>query len=31
VARRIVELHGGTLAVHDNPGGGAIFRVEIPR
>jgi two-component system sensor histidine kinase HydH len=31
VARRIVELHGGTLTAHDNPGGGAVFRVEIPR
>jgi two-component system sensor histidine kinase HydH len=31
VARRIVELHGGTLTIHDNPGGGAVFRVAIPR
>ena len=30
VARRIVELHGGRLAVQDAPGGGALFRVEIP-
>ncbi len=30
VARRVVELHGGTLAVHDSPEGGALFRAEIP-
>jgi two-component system sensor histidine kinase HydH len=30
VARRIVEQHGGTLTVHDAPGGGALFRVSIP-
>jgi two-component system sensor histidine kinase HydH len=30
VARRIVELHGGTLAVHATPEGGALFRAEIP-
>jgi len=31
VARRIVELHGGTLSVADPPEGGALFRVTIPR
>jgi signal transduction histidine kinase len=31
VARRIVELHGGTIAVRDRSGGGAVFRVEVPR
>jgi two-component system sensor histidine kinase HydH len=30
VARRIVELHGGRLTVEDAPGGGALFRIEIP-
>jgi two-component system sensor histidine kinase HydH len=30
VARRVVEAHGGTISVGDAPGGGAIFRVEIP-
>jgi two-component system, NtrC family, sensor histidine kinase HydH len=30
VARRVVELHGGTLAVHESPHGGALFRAEIP-
>ena len=30
IARRVVELHGGTIAVDDAPGGGALFRVEIP-
>ena len=30
VARRVVELHEGTLAVHESPNGGALFRAEIP-
>jgi len=30
VARRVVEAHGGTLEVMENPGGGALFRLEIP-
>ncbi|HVK84818.1 MAG TPA: HAMP domain-containing sensor histidine kinase [Kofleriaceae bacterium] len=30
VARRVVELHGGTLAVLSSPRGGAVFRAEIP-
>ncbi|MDX2170191.1 MAG: ATP-binding protein, partial [Deltaproteobacteria bacterium] len=31
VARRIVELHGGSIAVGNPPGGGAEFQVRIPR
>lgn len=31
VAKRIVELHGGTLAAENATGGGAVFRIEIPR
>jgi two-component system, NtrC family, sensor histidine kinase HydH len=34
IVRRVVELHHGTVAVHaipGNPGGGAVFRVEIPQ
>ena len=31
VARRVVELHGGSLSVDDAPGGGACFRLRIPR
>ncbi|NVB39697.1 hypothetical protein G6O69_17775 [Pseudenhygromyxa sp. WMMC2535] len=31
MARRIVELHGGTIRVDDHPEGGARFVVEIPR
>jgi two-component system sensor histidine kinase HydH len=31
VSRRIVELHGGTIVVEENPGGGALFRVTIPQ
>lgn len=30
VARRVVELHGGTLTVHSSPHGGALFRAQIP-
>ena len=30
VARRIVEMHGGRIEAADAPGGGAIFRVELP-
>jgi signal transduction histidine kinase len=30
IARRIVELHGGTIRVDAAPGGGALFRIEIP-
>jgi two-component system sensor histidine kinase HydH len=30
VVRRVVEQHGGTIAVLANPGGGALFRAEIP-
>lgn len=28
---RIVQMHGGTLTAADDPGGGACFRVAIPR
>ena len=28
--RRIVELHGGSVAVDDNPGGGTIFKFLLP-
>jgi two-component system sensor histidine kinase HydH len=31
VARRVVEAHGGTIEVRDREGGGAEFRVGIPR
>ena len=30
IAKRLVELHRGTIAVYDAPGGGARFRIEIP-
>ena len=30
VARRVIEQHGGTIVVLKNPGGGALFRAEIP-
>jgi two-component system sensor histidine kinase HydH len=30
IVRRVVELHHGTIAVYPNPGGGALFRAEIP-
>jgi two-component system sensor histidine kinase HydH len=31
IARRIVVLHGGTIEVGDDPAGGAVFRISIPR
>lgn len=31
VARRIVEMHGGTLTAADHPQGGALFEVSLPR
>ncbi len=31
VARRIVELHGGTLTPANHPQGGAVFRAAIPQ
>jgi PAS domain S-box-containing protein len=31
IARRIVELHGGTLTAHSEPGSGSTFRLTIPR
>lgn len=31
IVKRIVELHKGKVWVEDNPGGGSIFYVEIPK
>ena len=30
VSRKIVQEHHGDLTVHDNVGGGALFRIELP-
>jgi signal transduction histidine kinase len=31
IAKRIVDLHGGSIWVEDNPGGGAVFCVALPK
>lgn len=31
IARKVVELHRGRIWVEDNPDGGAVFIVELPR
>jgi two-component system sensor histidine kinase HydH len=31
LCRRVVELHGGSVTVSDDPSGGAVFRIAIPR
>ena len=30
ISRTIVQSYGGSLSYRDNPGGGAIFVVELP-
>jgi signal transduction histidine kinase len=30
ICRRIVDRHGGTIAVTDNPGGGSRFSFTVP-
>jgi PAS domain S-box-containing protein len=31
IAKRVVDLHGGSIWVEDAPGGGAVFCVTLPR
>ena len=31
ICQRIVEVHGGTIRVENNPGGGAVFTVILPK
>jgi signal transduction histidine kinase len=31
IAKRIVELHQGRIWVEDNPAGGAVFCVSLPK
>ncbi|GIJ43940.1 hypothetical protein Val02_08260 [Virgisporangium aliadipatigenens] len=30
ICQRVVERHGGTIAAHDNPGGGTVIRFTLP-
>jgi two-component system sensor histidine kinase KdpD len=31
IVRAIVEAHGGRVTAHRRDGGGALFRIEVPR
>ena len=31
ICKRLIEAHGGTIWIEDNPNGGAIFFVLLPR
>jgi signal transduction histidine kinase len=31
IAKRVVDLHGGSIWAEDNPMGGNIFRVRLPK
>jgi len=31
ITRRLVELHGGTISVHNRPDHGAVFTIELRR
>jgi signal transduction histidine kinase len=31
IVARIAQLHGGTVAIDDRPGGGAVFSLRLPR
>jgi two-component system sensor histidine kinase HydH len=31
VVKRVIELHHGTITVADAPGGGAVFRISLPK
>ena len=30
IVKAIVENHHGTISVHETPGGGATFRIDLP-
>ncbi|HVM44631.1 MAG TPA: HAMP domain-containing sensor histidine kinase, partial [Candidatus Thermoplasmatota archaeon] len=30
IAKRVTEMHDGTISIHDTPGGGCTFTIEIP-
>jgi two-component system sensor histidine kinase MprB len=30
IVRQVAETHGGTIAVHEAPGGGARFELRLP-
>ena len=31
IVKELVQAHGGKISVADNPGGGAVFQINLPR
>ncbi|MHC5163915.1 MAG: hypothetical protein ACYSOI_00915, partial [Planctomycetota bacterium] len=31
MCRELIQLHSGRIWIEDNPGGGAVFRIMLPK